>query len=201
MPRVRRFEIARLPQHVIQRGNNRTACFFEPVDCQRYLVYLREFSLEFGCAVHAYVLMTNHVHLLVTPSELGAVSHLMHAIGSSYVPYVNRRQGRSGTLWQGRYKSCVVNNDRYLLTCYRYIEQNPQRASMVADAGDYPWSSYACNALGRFDPVVTPHDVYLALGPNAEDRARAYREIVGRAVDGEDLTEIRTFMQRGRTLG
>jgi putative transposase len=198
MPRTLRSNATNVPQHVIQRGNNRSACFFAAVDFQRYLIYLREFAVRWSCDVHAYVLMTNHVHLLVTPREIGSVPRLMHALGSVYVPYVNRRHGRTGTLWQGRYKSCAIDSDHYLMTCYRYIEQNPLRASMVTDLGEYPWSSYRSNALGSFDPVITPHPLYLDLGASADTRAANYRAIVRARLDDAELDQMRTRLERGQ---
>jgi putative transposase len=144
--------------------------------------------------------MTNHVHVLVTPRDVGSVSRLMHALGSLYVPYLNRRRGRSGSLWEGRYKSCVVDSERYLLACYRYIEQNPIRASMVSDLAEYPWSSYRCNALGRFDPLVTPHPLYLELGASADLRTANYRALVSANMDDTQLIEIRTHLERGQRI-
>ncbi len=145
MPRQPRLDIAHIPQHIVQRGNDRQPCFFSDVDRERYLQELRELALREHCAVHAYVLMTNHVHLLMTPSEAGQIGHLMQSLGRRYVRYVNDRYHRTGTLWEGRYKSSPVDSETYLLHCYRYIELNPVRARMTTDPLHYPWSSHASN--------------------------------------------------------
>ena len=131
MPRQPRIDLPHVAQHIVQRGNDRQPCFFTDGDRLRYLGDLRELALYIGCAVHAYVLMTNHVHLLVTPAESGQIPHLMQALGRRYVRYVNTRYRRTGTLWEGRYKACPVHGDAYLMRCYRYIENNPVRAAMV----------------------------------------------------------------------
>lgn len=138
MPRPPRLDLPGVAQHVIQRGNDRQPCFFTADDYRRYLHDLNEIALREGCAIHAYVLMTNHVHLLVTPSDVGRVSRMMQALGRRYVRHVNRTYHRTGTLWEGRYKACLVADDAHLLQCHRYIELNPLRAAMVADPRDYP---------------------------------------------------------------
>jgi REP element-mobilizing transposase RayT len=140
MPRRPSLDLPGIPQHVVQRGNDRQPCFFADVDRQRYLQDLKEIALREGCAVHAYVLMTNHVHLLMTPTGSGQIARLMQALGRRYVRYVNDRYHRTGTLWEGRYKSSLVDRDTYLLHCYRYIELNPVRAAMCTDPADYLWS-------------------------------------------------------------
>jgi putative transposase len=201
MPRALRIDLPHVPQHVVQRGNDRQPCFFQPIDRLRYLDDLREISCRAGCAVHAYVLMTNHVHLLVTPMAPGQVGHVMQALGRRYVRYVNDRYRRTGTLWEGRYKSCPVDSDEHLLRCHRYIELNPVRAAMVADPADHPDSSYRANALGRSDALLTPHAQYLALGATPKHRQKAYREFVGQAVSDDDLDLIRQRLQRQHALG
>lgn len=154
MPRPPRPDLAGVPQHVIQRGNDRQACFFHEDDRLTYLTLLREAALRHGCDVHAYVLMTNHVHLLVTPVEKGAVSRMMQTLGRNYVTHVNARYRRTGTLWEGRYKSCLVDSEDYVLACYRYIELNPVRAGMVETPSEYQWSSHRCNASDEPNPLV-----------------------------------------------
>ena len=149
MARHPRLDLPGIPQHVVQRGNDRQACFAAPIDCGQYLQELREAAAKHGCAIHAYVLMTNHVHLLATPAEAGAMSRMMQAVGRRYVGSFNARYRRTGTLWEGRFKAALVGPSAYALACYRYIELNPVRASMVADPADYPWTSYQANALGR----------------------------------------------------
>jgi putative transposase len=162
---------------------------------------LRESAIRYGCSVHAYVLMTNHVHLLVTPSSAGAVSRMMQWLGRQYVGYINGRYRRTGTLWEGRYKSCLVDTERYLLTCYRYIELNPVRAAMVADPADYAWSSYRANAQALLDTVVVPHTEYLSLGADVSERCVAYRQLFKEVLGDDRLAEIRAYVQQQRALG
>ena len=201
MPRQPRIDLPGIPQHVVQRGNDRRPCFFQTIDHARYLDELREVSTRAGCVVHAYVLMTNHVHLLVTPSDTAQVGPMMQALGRRYVRYINDRYRRTGTLWEGRYKACPVANDDHLLRCYRYIELNPVRAAMVATPADYRWSSHAANAQGQPDPLLTPHSRYLALGLDEASRLAAYRAWVAAAVSAEELELIRLRLQRQHALG
>ena len=201
MARQPRLDIPGIAQHVIQRGNDRRPCFFRASDYLCYLQALRELSVREHCAVHAYVLMTNHVHLLVTPDAKGQVSRMMQSLGGRYVRYVNDRYHRTGTLWEGRYKSSLVDSDSYLLCCYRYIELNPVRAQIVAEPGEYRWSSYAANALGSLDPVIRAHPRYLVLGEDPAARCAAYRTLVKDAVSEQDLHAIRLQLQRQHALG
>jgi putative transposase len=201
MPRRPRLDLPGIPQHVVQRGNDRQPCFFQEADYLRYLQELNELALRRHCAVHAYVLMTNHVHLLLTPATAGQLASLMQALGRRYVRYVNDRYHRTGTLWEGRYKACPVDRESYLLHCYRYIELNPVRARMVSDPGDYRWSSYGANADGRPDLMVTPHPGFLALDADPQSRQAAYRELVKQAVSDDELTAIRCHLQRQHALG
>jgi putative transposase len=145
--------------------------------------------------------MSNHVHLLLTPRGVGAVSRLMHTFSRNYVGLFNGRHGRTGTLWEGRYKACLVDSERYVLTCYRYIELNPVRAWMVDQPGAYPWSSYSANALGESDPLLTPHAAFLALGSDTNARANAYHALCADALPDETLAEIRLYIQQQRVLG
>ena len=200
MPRPPRPGVANIPQHIVQRGNDRQARFFDTVDYERYLIYLHQFALHFECAIHAYLLMTNHVHMLVTPAYVGGVSRMMHALGTHYVPYINGRYARIGTLWEGRHRTCLVDNEGYLLTCYRYIEQNPCRAHMVAAMDDFRWSSYHCNAHGSFDRVVTPHPTYLNLGSTVDVRRARYHEIANERLDDKDLMTFRVGLNRQKPL-
>jgi putative transposase len=201
MPRPPRLDLANVPQHVIQRGNDRRPCFFREIDYIRYLQDLREAALKYGCQVHAYVLMTNHVHLLVTPRETGAVSRLMQSVGRRYVRFINDTLARTGTLWEGRYKSSLVDSEHYLLACYRYIELNPVRAAMVAAPADYRWSSYACNGQGNIDLLIAPHPAYLHIHPDTESRRAYYRSLVAQGINDDELAMIRTYAQRQRALG
>jgi putative transposase len=175
MARKPRRDLAGLPQHVVQRGNDRQACFRDDDDRLEYLFRLRTCASRASVAVHAYVFMSNHVHLLATAGGPGGIARLMQGIGAAYVPLFNARHGRTGTLWEGRYRTCAVDTDAYLWHCHRYIELNPVRAGLVGAPGEFPWSSFGHNANGRTDPLITPHPNYLALGRNPAARAAAYR--------------------------
>ena len=201
MSRQPRPDLAGVPQHVVQRGNDRQPCFFRPDDYGRYLANLRESSLRYGVAVHAYVLMTNHVHLLVTPSTIGAVSRMMQCLGRRYVAHINVSYRRTGTLWEGRFKSCLVDTDAYLLTCQRYIELNPVRARMVARPEDYAWSSYRWHALGEADSTLRSHDGYRALGDSEDERRMVYRRLFDEVLSEQDVDEIRAYLQQQRAWG
>lgn len=153
MPRRPRLDLPGIPQHIVQRGNDRQPCFFQEVDYVRYLQELRELALRQHCTVHAYALMTNHVHLLLTPTEVGQVAALMQTLGRRYVRYVKDRYHRTGTPWEGRYKSCPMDRESYLLCCYRYIELNPVRARMVERPDNYRWSIHGASA-STYPPEV-----------------------------------------------
>jgi putative transposase len=187
--------------HVIQRGVNRGACFFGDVDRRFYLKCLGEAADRRGCAVHAYVLMTNHVHLLVTPAERGNVATMLQDLGRKYVRTINTLHGRTGTLWEGRFKSSVIDTDSYLLTCQYYIELNPVRAGLVGHPGQYPWSSYSHYALGQRNRLVSPHSVYDSLGSTDAERQAAYRSSMPQAIDAEPLEKIRTAANSSCALG
>ncbi len=201
MPRQQRYRLPGVPQHVIQRGNNRQVTFFDESDYSRYLEDLQEATEQWDCDVHAYVLMTNHVHLLMTPNQEEGIAKVMQSVGRKYVRYINGVYRRSGTLWEGRYKSSVIQSDRYLLTCYRYIEMNPIRAGMVENPGDYRWSSYRFNAHGQPDRLVTEHPEYMKLGVDDNERRQAYRELFRHTIDNEQLHQIRESLQQCRELG
>ena len=201
MPRKPRFHLADVPVHVVQRGNNRDPIFFNDSDHQTYLTWLKEAAQRYLCDIHAYVLMTNHVHILATPKENESISRMMQYLGRKYVPYINRAYGRSGTLWEGRYRDSLVQDEKYLLTCMRYIELNPVRANMVRTASAYHWSSYTCNASGRKNELITPHRIYVALGKDELSRRFAYREIFDHYMEEETITEIRSAWQTGTPLG
>lgn len=201
MARLPRFEFVGIPQHVVQRGNDRQPCFIAGEDYRRYLRGLQEASLENACRIHAYVLMTNHVHLVVTPDATRGVSRMMQMLGTRYVSWFNRQYRRTGTLWEGRFKSSLVDSERYLLTCYRYVEMNPVRAAMVESPGDYAWSSYACNALDRPNAIVSEHPVFRALGRTRVERCGAYRQLVIESISDDDIQSIRRHVQQQRALG
>jgi putative transposase len=187
--------------HVVQRGNDRLDCFRRDGDYMLYHTHLRELAEQLGCSVHAYCLMTNHVHLLLTPPAADALAALMRNLGQRYVQRFNRAYKRTGTLWEGRFRSFPVDSARYVLACYRYIEQNPLRAGMVTAPAEYPWSSYHANAGLRADPLVTPHAEYLALSADPPKRALAYRELVEGTLAQDDLDRIRESAQNGMPLG
>lgn len=201
MPRRARLKVAGNPHHVVQRGNNRSRCFFSDRDYRFYLYCLREDAERYHCAVHAYVLNPDHVHLLVTPDTEDTLSLMMRSLGSRYVQHVNHAYKRTGTLWEGRYKSSIIDSERYLLTCYRYIELDPVRLRLVAHPADYPWSSYGCHARGLASGVVRDHPLYLGLGATPEARARAYRELFRHPIGEREIAEIRTSWRTGLVLG
>ena len=201
MPRRKRLQAAGVPVHIIQRGNNRQACFFADEDYQFFLDHLARLAKRFSCALHAYVLMTNHFHLLLS-SELGAgPSLLMKFLGQRYVQYVNRAYKRSGSLWEGRFRSSLVQTERYVLGCYRYIEMNPVRANMVEHPAAYRWSSYTANAEGKPIAWLTPHGEYLALGLDDERRREAYRGLFTTELDQQLLRDIRISTHGGYAIG
>jgi putative transposase len=201
MPRRPRIQLADLPRHVIARGNNRQATFVTDEDYAFYRECLLDASAKYGCDIHAYVLMTNHVHMLVTPRKAQALSLLMQSVGRRYVQYVNHTYKRSGTLWEGRHKTSLVATDDYLLVCQRYIELNPVRAGMVEHPADYPWSSYRHHAEGRADPLVRSHANYAALGTTPEARQAAYKELFRYQLDPGQIDEIRNAAKRELPLG
>lgn len=201
MPRKPRFQLPGVPQHIIQRGNNREPCFYAEEDYFRYLEILKEALSRNQCALHAYVLMTNHVHLLVTPLKEHGISHMMQDLGRKYVSYVNHTYKRSGTLWEGRYKASLVDTEVYLLTCMRYIELNPVRANMVKHPGDYKWSSYGHNAQGKPTQRIKAHPIYLALDKVEETRQKVYRELFRCHMDDDILHEIRDAVKQELVLG
>lgn len=201
MARLPRLVIPGYPLHVIQRGNNRQAIFYAEGDYLKYLETLRLSAEETGCRIHAYVLMTNHVHLLVSPAGKESLSKMMQSLGRQYVGYINRLYQRSGTLWEGRFKSALVDSERYLLTCSRYIELNPVRAGMVNGPGEYQWSSYRANGLGRKDPTITPHPLYERLGKENAMRQKAYRDLFRPSIDADSLQLIRENTQQTTIIG
>lgn len=201
MPRRARLSIPGIPWHIIQRGNNRSVCFYAEEDYQFYLHYLEEFAAKFGCAVHAYVLMTNHVHLLLTPQQSDSAALLMKHLGQRYVQYINRTYRRSGTLWEGRFRSCVTQTEDYVLACYRYIELNPVRAGMVMRPQDYRWSSYHANAMGKESSLIVPHAEFQRLGRTDVVRREAYRALFKAHLDEEIVGQIRSATNGNYALG
>lgn len=195
MARQPRLDLPGIPQHIVQRGNNRLPCFLDDTDRACYRQLLREALLATGCRLHAYVLMDNHVHLLATPPEAGATGRMMHLLGRHYVGQFNARHGRTGTLWEGRYKACLVDGDDYLLRCTRYIDLNPVRARMTDAPAAFPWSSCAGLCGLRDDALLTPHSVQRALGTDG------YRAMLAEAINDEDLAAIRLYLQQQRAYG
>jgi len=201
MPRKPRFQLPGVPQHIIQRGNNREPCFRSQADYVRYLENLGDALQRNGCELHAYVLMTNHVHLLITPQAEYGISHTMQDTGRKYVQYFNRVNRRTGTLWEGRYKACLIDSDSYLLVCMRYIELNPVRAGMVRQPGEYRWSSYSTNAGGNYSTLIKPHAQYLQLGHDVSERLYAYRVLFRNCLDAAQLQQIREMLNQELVLG
>ena len=195
MPRGARVVVVDCPLHVVQRGINGSVCFFADGDYRSYLEYVGEFSARFTCSIHAYCLMTNHVHLLLTPHSRDGCALFMKNLGQNYVQRVNHRLNRTGTLWEGRYYSSIVASDHYLLACYRYIERNPVRAGMVATPSDYPWSSYRANAGGHRHEFLHAHPTYASLGPVA------YKTICEEDLPAPTLDEIRKATRVGSAMG
>ena len=189
------------PQHVIQRGNNREGIFYAEEDYRFYLEKLEAAAAQHGCEIHAYVLMTNHVHLLMTPLSKQAIGKTMQMLGRYYVQRFNHVYGRTGTLWEGRYRATMIDSQAYLLTCMRYIELNPVRAGMVAHPAEYPWSSYRGNAAGMSDCVLTAHEEYRRLGGTLNTRQTAYRALFDARIPERTLEEIRESTNKAWVLG
>jgi putative transposase len=200
MPRKPRFYLPDVPVHIVQRGHSREPVFFEADDYSAYLGWLQEAALRYGCAIHAYVLMSNHIHILATPEAKTSISQMMQYVGRHYVPYINYTYGTSGTIWEGRYKASLIHDEQYLLTCMRYIELNPVRADMVKSPGAYRWSSYRANARGLDNALIRPHPLYLALARTKQKRMEAYKALF-RSHINDELDDIRASLQTGTPLG
>ena len=201
MARLPRYYVKDQPQHIIQRGNNRQPIFADHADYRFYLVCLQEAAECQDLAIHSYVLMTNHVHLLVTPETEQGIGKTLQSLGRRYVRYFNDTYNRTGTLWEGRYKATLIDSDRYFLTCMRYIELNPVRAGMVKHPGDYQWSSYAANARGADNMLITPHPIYRQLGLSHVARQGTYRQLFQADIRVNELEAIRKATNTGWVLG
>ena len=201
MARPTRLELPGTPLHVIQRGNNRAACFFGEMDRRFYLKCLHEAAVRRNCAIHAYVLMSNHIHLLVTPNERGGVARMVQDVGRRYVRIINAIHGRTGTLWEGRFKSSLVDSESYLMTCHRYIELNPVRAGLTAEPGAYAWSSHRHYSSGARDKLITEHPVFAGLGSSAAARRTAFCSLFEEQLDAPTLKHIRDAANTGSALG
>lgn len=201
MPRHLRFVMPSVPLHVIQRGHDRQPCFLVADDYLAYRQWLHEEAVLACCLVHAYVLMGNHVHLLVSAGDAERLAGMMKGVAQRYAQYFNHRHQTTGSPWDGRYKSCLVQTEEYLLTCQRYIEMNPVRAGMVRFPGNYKWSSYRSNAEGRRDELLTPHAVYERLGLDASERRQAYMRLFREALTPMQIAEIRAAANKNGVLG
>ena len=201
MPRKPRVSLAGVAEHVIQRGNNRQAIFACEDDMKAYVTWLKQYSKKYKVAIHAWVLMTNHVHILCSPANHSAISQMMQSLGRMYVMYFNRAYKRTGTLWEGRYRSCLVQSGDYLLAVYRYIELNPVRAGMVQEPSEYSWSSYQCNALGKQSDLIAAHPLYLAINQDVNKRLANYRALFTHHVESTLIEDIRKATNKGLALG
>jgi len=201
MARLPRLDLPGIPQHIVQRGNNRLPCFLDDADRHRYMAFLREALDATHVDLHAYVLMDNHAHLLATPPRAGDIGRMMQRLGRRYVRLFNARHGRTGTLWEGRYKACLVDSESYVLACYRYIELNPVRARLTDDPAAWRWSSCAAHLAGRPQPGLVPHPAWLALGSTNDDRSSAYRRLLDDAFPDDTLVQIRLYLQQQRAWG
>ena len=201
MARPPRLDLPGVAQHVIQRGNNRAACFFCDADRRFYLKCIRDAAERRACEVHAYALMTNHVHLLVTPLEAGCVGAMLQDVGRRYVRVINTLHGRTGTLWEARYRSSLIDSENYLLACQRYIELNPVRAGLASDPATFFWSSHAHYLGSRPNALITEHPVYRQLGATPAERQQAYRALFGSALDERVMASIRDAINANSALG
>jgi putative transposase len=201
MARLGRYFLPDQPLHIIQRGNNRAPIFFCLADYALYLRFLGEAATAHGCAIHAYVLMTNHVHLLASPRDSASIPRTLQSLGRRYVAYINRRDQRSGTLWEGRYRAAAIDSEAHFLACCRYIELNPVRAGMVRFPRDYRWSSWAHHADGAADPLLTEHALYRGLGETPEERRHSYRALFRETLDPEFIAGLRNATNGGWALG
>jgi len=201
MARTARLVIPNQPHHIIQRGNNRQIIFRDDEDCRLFLGWLRDAAQLFKVSVHAYVLMKNHIHLLASPSDDIGLARMMQWIGRYYVSHFNRKYDRTGTLWEGRYKTSVIDADNYFMVCCGYIEMNPVRAGLVSDPLAYPWSSYAHHAGVRRDPLITDHPLYWGLGNTPFAREAAYTDFVSQSFSAEELGKLNQVLLMGKTLG
>lgn len=201
MARLPRLVVPNQPHHIIQSGNDRQTVFRDADDYLAFLRWLREAARQFKVAIHAYVLMPNHVHLLASPSDSEGLGKMMQWVGRHYVPYFNARYGRTGTLWQGRYKAAVIDSEPYFLLCSRYIESNPVRAGIAASPSDYSWSSFAHHAGIRPDSVITDHPLFWALGNTPFEREAAYKALMDQGLGSAEVETLTHAALKGWPLG
>ncbi len=200
MPRQPRVVIAGQPHHIIQRGNNRQNIFNAPRDYYYFLNKLYETSIEYDCDIHAYVLMTNHTHMLVTPKTQDNLIKMMRKLGTCYAHYFNYNYERTGSLFEGRYKSSTISDDAYFFICMRYIELNPVRAYMVKHPSNYEWSSYHANALGKKNTIISPHYLYLSMAKNKDERNKLYENLFTLALSDKDIKKIQSSCKKSIPL-
>jgi len=201
MPRTARLIVPDVAVHVVQRGHDRADCFFQEADYHAYLGTLREYAAKFDCRIHAYCLMTNHVHLLLTPAEPTSCAQLMKHVAQRYSKRLNARHDRTGTLWEGRFHSGLVATESYALACYRYIDLNPVRAGLVKHPGEHRWSSYRANTCTRLDDFICPHAAYLALATGPHERAASYAALCETVLEQNVLDDIRKATRGGYSMG
>lgn len=201
MARLPRLVVPAQPHHIIQRGHDKQTIFRDTADHVAFLDWLKEGARRFKVAIHAYVLMPDHVHVLATPADSEGLARMMQWVGRYYVPYFNQKYQRSGTLWQGRYKATVVEPGSYLLRCSHYIESNPVRNGLVMSPGDYPWSSYLHHVGAKPDPLITDHPVYWALGNTPFDREIAYKLAAEQSLSRAEIDAISQATLKGWALG
>lgn len=201
MARLQRATPAGVPVHLLQRGNNRQTCFNNSGDFSAFLWWLREYSENFEVEIHAWALMENHYHLLCTPQTDDGLSRMIQALGRQYVRYFNSQNQRTGTLWEGRFRSCLVQPERYLLEVYQYIELNPVRTALVSQPADYSWCSYLINAFGKPSALCKPHAEYLKLGETKAERAEKYQAMCENDLNEKMLDEIRNSTNKGLAIG
>jgi putative transposase len=201
MPRSKRLALAGIPLYITQRGVNHTAIFLDDGDRRYYLELLARALADFELTLHAYVLMDNHVHLLIGAQRTGCISQALRLAGQSYVQTFNLRHARVGTLWQGRFKSCLVDSQGYALRVMRYIELNPVRAALVGRPDEHPWSSVRTHLGQTHDPMITLHPAYLALAADPASRASAYRAWLHAPIDPDEVARIRDYIAQEKALG
>ena len=201
MPRPPRLVVPNYPHHVILRGNNRSAIFNKDEDRRFFIMCLKEAKEKTGSKIYSYCLMTNHVHFVIVPSKEDALGDMMQSLGRKYVQYINRNYNRTGTLWEGRFRSGLISNDNYLLVCSKYIELNPVRSKMIKNPGDYPWSSYRRKAEGEDDPIVDIDPLYKDLGKTDRERQSNYRKWFTRELSPDNMKLIRHATQKGGIIG
>lgn len=201
MARLPRLVVPGLPHHLIQRGHNRQPIVLDDEDRRQFLALLREAAVNQRVALHAYVLMDNHLHLLATPETPEGLSRMMQSLGRRYVAAFNQRHGRSGTLWEGRFRAAPLEAERHLLACMRYIELNPQRAGWVMEPGSYAWSSGPQHLGHRRDPLITEHPLFWALGNTPFEREAAWRSWLEQGVGPEELRALGDSALKGWPLG